>query len=95
MATYTITVDDMKDNAAELVRAVHEQQIEYVILQGGAPVALLSPGTIAALRPETTSVAAELAILDAWLDEGDEDEIPYDDFLAFIEQHRLDLHTEP
>jgi len=40
--------------------------------------------------PETTSVAAELAILDAWLAEGDEDEIPYDAFLAFIEQHRLD-----
>ncbi len=95
MATYTITVDEMKDHAAELVRAVHEQQIEYVILQGGAPVALLSPSTMAALRPETTSVAAELAILDAWLDEGGDDEIPYDDFLAFIEQHRLDLHTEP
>ena len=95
MVTYTITVDDMKDHAAELVRAVHEQQIAYVILQGDAPVALLSPGTIAALRPETTSVAAEFDILDAWLDEGDEDEIPYADFLAFIEQHRLDLHTEP
>jgi len=53
MATYTITVDEMKDHAAELVRAVHEQQIEYVIMQGGAPVALLSPGKIAAPRPET------------------------------------------
>ena len=95
MTTYSITVDDMKDHAAELVRAVLENRIEYVIMQGGAPVALLSPGTMAALRPETTSVATELEILDAWLDEGGDDEIPYDDFLAFIEQHRLDLHTEP
>lgn len=95
MTTYTITVDDIKDHAAELVRAVHEQQIEYVILQGGAPVARLTPGRMAAPRRETTSVAAEFEILDAWLDEGDGDEISYDDFLAFTEQHRLDFHTEP
>ena len=89
-----ITIDDMKDHAAELVRAVREQQIEYVIVEDGAPVAMLAPSVAPGSTQESNSLAGILQLLDTWRTDDPNDELPLDDFLAFLEQNRLDLDTE-
>lgn len=90
-----ITIDEMKDHAAELVRSVQEQRVEYVIFKDGAPVALLTPTAPALPDKEVEATAAILTLLDAWRADEPDDEMPYDDFLAFLEQNRLDLSAEP
>ena len=90
-----ITIDEMKNHAAELVRSVQEQRVEYVIVKDGAPVALLTPTTASTRDKEAEATAAVLTLLEVWRADEPDDEMPYDDFLAFLEQNRLDLSVEP
>jgi len=45
VTTYTIGVRDLKNGATQVVRAVREEQAEYVITLHGLPVAVVRPYT--------------------------------------------------
>jgi antitoxin (DNA-binding transcriptional repressor) of toxin-antitoxin stability system len=90
-----IPIEEMDKQAINLARTVHEQRVTYVITDHDHPIAVLSPLKVYNQREESTFAPRLLDLIDSWLAEDIEDEeMPLDEFISFIEHNRLDFGSD-